>query len=438
MPVPFGALAGRTTSEARKLKRDRSKGSQPQTNVRGWEETVDFPMSENRRASGYHSQHKVKSPAITLGLAACLIGAPIAGMWATTQITGIPWFGQAQAATFEMEIKDGFDDEDENAGTDIELGAMVQADTAGTDNMKDLFNVKRINYEISAGGIIETAENIIVEPENRTLRFVDSTHDGKISFRADEGYELQSATIEDAPVTVDGNILTIPAGAFGTLKVMFMITPTAAPVTEQPAATAPVSESAMEPARETPSYGSRRYVPEEQPTEEVSYQEPAGEPSYAEPVPEPEPEPEPAPAPEPSAPAAIEGTAGMQGEELAMAQEIFNCYNDWRAAQGLNRTVWDGRCCEMAMGSSRGCAERRKLVHRLGIPGDLQLSYSDILQYASWKMTGNEAITRWANSSGHAAQMRCPTAQNAACAVYQENGIYWFAIVYTFDGCNIG
>jgi uncharacterized protein YkwD len=128
----------------------------------------------------------------------------------------------------------------------------------------------------------------------------------------------------------------------------------------------------------------------------------------------------------------------MTGDELAMAQEIFNCYNDWRASQGLNRTQWDGTCCDMAMGSSKGCAARRKLVHRLGIPGELQTSYSDILQYASWRMTGDEAIQRWGASSGHAAQMRCPTAQNAAVAVYQENGIYWFAIVYTFQGTNIG
>lgn len=419
--------------------------NEPQANanhdeIKGWEGSVDFPMSEEKQATA-RRRHGMQNPMLTFGMAACLVVAPIAGLVATNVIThGSIFSAQAQAATFELEVR-SFDDEDDEADDENTLEGVAPLRPAEVSEQDlDLFNVKRLGYEITGEGIIESAENIIVEPEGHTLRFVDSTKDGKISFKAGDGYELDSATLENEPVTIEGNLIIIPAGANGTLRITFMVITPQVDSQNNDNAVTDDQGAGGDSADSGDATGAAVYsIPEPQQTYE-----------YEQVAPEPQPQEEPAPAPQepvyeepyyepyPSAPAAVEGDAGMSGDELAMAHEIFDRYNDWRASQLLPTTQWDGRCCEMAMGSARGCAERRKLVHRLGIPGDLQTSYSDILQYASWRMSGDEAVQRWANSSGHAAQMRCPTAQNAACAVYQENGIYWFAIVYTFQGTNIG
>lgn len=423
-----------------------TRGHDSRDEIKGWEGSIDFPMSEEKHESSKHS-HGMQNPALTFAMAICLVLAPIAGIMATNFMTGGSLFSaQAQAATFELEVKGNEDDESEAKEEDenVLTGVTPLRPQEVSEQDLDLFNVKRLGYEISEGGIIESAENIIVEPEGHTLRFVDSTKDGKISFKADDGYQLESALLEGQPVVIEGNLINIPAGARGTLRITFMIMN---PQVDVPNTDNAVADdqgdagnggdaatngngggnggnfSSMPEPTITYDYEQTTTYEEEQqeaPAEEYYYEEE----HYEEPG--------------GGAPAATPGDAGMTGDVLDMAHEIFDRYNDWRAGQGLPRTQWDGTCCDMAMGSAQGCAARRTLVHRLGIPGELQTSYSDILQYASWRMTGDEAVQRWANSSGHAAQMRCPTARNAACAVYEDSGIYWFAIVYTFDGTNIG
>lgn len=419
--------------------------------IKGWEGSVDFPMSEEKQAVS-HKRREIQNPMLTFGMALCLVAAPIAGIAATNALTGGGLFNQrAEAATVELEVKGMEDDEEEEEEENVLSGVTPLQPEEVSEQDLDLFNIKRLGYEISEGGIIESAENIIVEPEGHTLRFIDSTKDGKITFKADDGYTLESALLEGEPVVIEGTLINIPAGARGTLRITFMVI---VPPAEEPTNDNAIVDDRGNDSNDDNGGGNESHsdsngggqiysIPEpqvnyeyEQSTDESQYQYQEPEGSYQESYEEPqgyyeEPQYE-------SAPAATAGTAGMSGDELAMAQEIFDRYNDWRASQGLPRTQWDGTCCDMAMGSAQGCAARRKLVHRLGIPAECQTSYSDILQYASWRMSGDEAIQRWANSSGHAAQMRCPTAQNAACAVYQENGIYWFAIVYTFQGTNIG
>lgn len=432
---------------------DQAKASRDE--IKGWEGSVDFPMSDEKYATS-SKHHEMQNPALTFWMAVCLVTAPIAGIAATNVLTkGSLFSAQAQAATFELEVKSLEDDDEEQEEEEnvLEGVAPLKPEEVSEQDL-DLFNIKRLGYEISEGGIIESAENIIVEPEGHTLRFIDSTKDGKIAFKADEGYTLESALLEGEPVVIDGTLITIPAGARGTLRITFMViappveAPTDAGAVAEQGETGSGSQGTSESSAGNGGEEQIYSIPEPQTnyeytqSNEEQQQQQAQQEVYQEPQPQQETYQEPQYYYEepqyPSAPAATAGTAGMSGDDLAMAQEIFDRYNDWRASQGLPRTTWDGTACDMAMGSAKGCASRRKLVHRLGIPGELQTSYSDILQYASWRMSGDEAIQRWANSSGHAAQMRCPTAQNAACAVYQENGIYWFAIVYTFQGTNIG
>lgn len=209
----------------------------------------------------------------------------------------------------------------------------------------------------------------------------------------------------------------------------------------------PANEGTVEQEQPQPQYAYTEEVPaiddgqQYQPlVEEQGYQEPqpqdyAPQPCYEEPYYE---EPYYEEPVYPVAPDPVPGTAGMNDDELSLAYEIFDRYNEWRVSQGLNPAVWDGACAEMAVGSARGCACNRQLIHRLGIPDDLEDRYSDILQYATWRMDPSEAVQRWAGSEGHNRQMRCATVKNAACGVYEEGGTYWFAIVYTFQGTNVG
>ena len=193
--------------------------------------------------------------------------------------------------------------------------------------------------------------------------------------------------------------------------------------------------------------------------ENVSYTEPepvyVEEPAYVEPVveyvptvveapapaveptPVVTPEPAPAPAPEPQINNSISTTPhSMTADELSFSHAIFDEYNNWRAARGLPRVAWSEDCANMAYGSAKGCASQGQLIHRLGIPGQYQNSFSDILQFASWKMTPQEAITSWEQSDGHRKMMQCNTTSHAAVGAFNDNGEWYFAIVYDFVGTN--
>ena len=105
--------------------------------------------------------------------------------------------------------------------------------------------------------------------------------------------------------------------------------------------------------------------------------------------------------------------------------------------------VWDNECANMAFNSAQGNAARGygvrgKLVHKLGIPAAKQGNHSDILQYATWKMKGAEAVNRWSQSDRHRKMMQCPSAKKAAVGVYNNGGAWYYAIVYDFQGYNYG
>lgn len=145
----------------------------------------------------------------------------------------------------------------------------------------------------------------------------------------------------------------------------------------------------------------------------------------------------------PATPAPVASTPSpaqrQLSEEEQLAREIFNAYNDYRASRGLGRVSWSDSCASMATSSASGCASRQTLTHRLGIPSNLQGSYSDVLQYASWKMSGSEAVNNWINSTGHRKQMQCGSATEAGVGVVRASNGYWYiALVYNFSGSNQG
>lgn len=128
----------------------------------------------------------------------------------------------------------------------------------------------------------------------------------------------------------------------------------------------------------------------------------------------------------------------MTSEERAEAESIFNAYNGYRASKGLNTTVWNEDCANMAYSSATGCAARGTLTHRLGIPANVQNCYSDILQYGTWKMDASTALNNWINSSGHRRQMQCDSAVKAGAAAYHDSNsnCWYFVIVYDFASHN--
>mgnify|MGYP001667853525 CR=1 FL=1 len=119
------------------------------------------------------------------------------------------------------------------------------------------------------------------------------------------------------------------------------------------------------------------------------------------------------------------------------ARQIFDAYNNYRASKGLKKVTWDNECATMAYNSAKGCADKGSLIHRLGIPAGKQSQFSDILQYATWKMSANEAVQRWKDSDGHRKMMQCTTATKAGVGIYKNSkGVYYYAIVYNFSGTN--
>ena len=123
--------------------------------------------------------------------------------------------------------------------------------------------------------------------------------------------------------------------------------------------------------------------------------------------------------------------------ERRFAERIFDEYCGFRIDKGLPTPQWDETYYNYAMACAKACAQRHQLVHRLGIPANLQTKCSDILQYATWQMDPHDAVFKyWANSTGHRKMMQCNTVSRAAAAAYNDNGTWYMVIVYDFRGTN--
>lgn len=127
----------------------------------------------------------------------------------------------------------------------------------------------------------------------------------------------------------------------------------------------------------------------------------------------------------------------IQQQETEMSASLFKAYQEWRKQRGVGVPAMDKELSKIAYMSAVRCAQVGKPTHRTSIPKDDWSRYSDLLQYATWKIDPHEAVQSWATSTGHRAQLQCATSTKAGAAAYQdENGTWWLAIIYDFNGRN--
>lgn len=119
----------------------------------------------------------------------------------------------------------------------------------------------------------------------------------------------------------------------------------------------------------------------------------------------------------------------------SMENEIWTAYCNYRRSKGFSIPVRDSYMEALAHQSAQHCADVGKLEHTIREQYHI---YSDILQYATYRMTGDDAVTKWKNHEGHRIMMNCRTVTEAGVGVVNKNGTYYMAIVYDFTGTNVG
>lgn len=119
----------------------------------------------------------------------------------------------------------------------------------------------------------------------------------------------------------------------------------------------------------------------------------------------------------------------------SMENEIWTAYCNYRRSKGFSIPVRDSYMEALAHQSAQHCADVGKLEHTMRKQYHI---YSDILQYATYRMTGDDAVTKWKNHKEHRIMMNCRTVTKAGVGVVNKNGTYYMAIVYDFTGTNVG
>lgn len=356
--------------------------------------------------------------AVVAGMAA--IAAPIAGMAFTGGI-------MADAA-------------------EVPLDQDVQAtyvDTAGSDvvEVTETIQDRVVNFTASGPGHIEPADNCVIDGETGEIKFIDANKNAMVNIVYDvEGAEVQ---ITAGDYVLGGNsedIIILEAhGEYPVINLDFtdVVAEQRAAAEEEARRAAEEQEAAERAAAEQAAAVARAAASARQAAEQAPQQQAAPAP-VQQAAPAPVQQAAPAPAQQATSTAPFSGAAqhSMTPEELAEAHQIFDSYNNYRASKGLSRVAWSDDCANMAFGSATGCAASGHLTHRLGIPAGVQLNYSDILQYSTWKMKGADAVHRWSQSDGHRMMMQCETAQVAGVAAYNNGGTWYYAIVYNFSGTN--
>lgn len=120
----------------------------------------------------------------------------------------------------------------------------------------------------------------------------------------------------------------------------------------------------------------------------------------------------------------------------SMENEIWTAYCNYRRSKGFSIPVRDGSMDAIGRQSAQHSADIGRFDHdyvKKAYPG-----YSDILQYATYRMDGDTAVAKWRNSTGHRIQMNCRTVTKAGVGVINKNGTYYMAIVYNYTGTNVG
>lgn len=295
-----------------------------------------------------------------------------------------------------------------------------------------------INFTVDGPGHIEAADNCEIDAETGEIKFIDSDQNAMVNIVYDvDGAEVRITAGASVLADSSDDIIILEAhGEYPTINIEFadVVAEQQAQAeeeariqaAEQEAAERAAAEQAAAQARAAATGGQQGggYVG-------VSQQQAAPASSFHYQA-------APAPAQQQQATAPFSGAAqhSMNASELAQAHQIFDAYNNYRASKGLNRVAWSDDCANMAFGSATGCAATGALNHGLGIPGGVKGSYSDILQYSTWKMNGDQAVQRWIQSDGHRRMMQCNTAQVAGVGTYNNGGTWYFAIVYNYSGTN--
>lgn len=120
----------------------------------------------------------------------------------------------------------------------------------------------------------------------------------------------------------------------------------------------------------------------------------------------------------------------------SMENEIWTEYCNYRRSKGFSVPARDGSMDTIGRQSAQHSADIGRLDHKF--VKDTYPGYSDILQYATYRMDGNTAVTKWRKSTGHRIQMNCRTVTKAGVGVINKNGTYYMVIVYNYTGTNVG
>ena len=377
-------------------------------------DTVIDDKIDDKRSGKPSLAHR--HPAITAALALTLFAIP-SGMMGFNMLS-------SNAAEINADAKTEQSDNSDLKASFVDAGKAADMATVESD-----ISPRIIALNSSANGTIEASDNCVIA--DGKLTFKDKSKNASFKISSNDGYDAKVSS-NTGDMNIDNGVVTLDTTTdYGTVNVVFTEIPkpveTPAPVTTNNAGNNAASGNAATaaPVRKT----TPRKTVTRKSTSANQQQQAVPAPAQS--------------APTQQAPAASVASSGqvqnsMTADERAAAQDIFAAYNRFRASKGLNQVAWSEDCANMGYQSAKGCAAQGKLVHRLGIPAACQNRFSDILQYATYRMDGNTAVNKWANSQGHRIQMQCATATEAAVGVYNNNGTWYFAIVYNFSGTNVG
>lgn len=403
-----------------------------QANIRKFDESersktdlfyFDGGAVEENIVAAANGNFLTENPAAAVLAAGVAFAAPIAGMAFTNGMV-------SQAAELPQ-------DQDVQA-------TYVESAAADSDMVEVVSQIqdKVINFTANGPGHIEPAENCVIDGETGEIKFLNPDQNAAftIVYDVDGATSRISAGNSVMPEGTDYVILEAH-GSYATINIEFTDVVAEQRAAEEEAARQAAEQAAVEAAAQQQAQAAAQAAAQEQAAQQAhrSTSTPAPAPvQQAAPVQQQQ---QAAPAQQhvqAAAAAPFSGAAqhSMNAAEMAEARQIFDAYNQYRASKGLPQVAWSDDCANMAFGSATGCAASGNLTHKLGIPGGVQSNYSDILQYSTWKMSGNEAVQRWVQSNGHRKMMQCETSQVAGVGVYNNGGTWYYAIVYNFQGTN--
>ena len=388
--------------------KDISRFDQSQKDIDALFDDLVYMDADEENDEGFIQSH----PGAAAIAAAALVGMPAAGIG----IAGIG--GQAAEIGTDGNVNANF----------VDPGHTQNGDNDTVESVEEIS--KTIHFNVDGPGHIEAASNCTIG-DNNSVNFDDADSNAQIKFVRDVDGASIDVTMNGLGIILDeGDTLTLEAHSdYSDFNVKVVDVVAEQKAAEEAAAAQKAAEEAAAAQAQARAAEQRNYG-SVQKTVKASNSAPARQAAAynAAPVQQ--------AAQSVSAPSSGAAQNAMTGDELAEAHEIFNSYNSWRASRGLSPLSWSDDCANMAYGSATGCAARGQLVHRLGIPSGVQNTYSDILQYSTWRMSGSDAVNRWANSTGHRKQMQCDSATQAAVAAFNNNGTWYYAVVYNFSGCN--